>query len=63
MFLLKKEVRVNYKHTVEVHPALSCVSYKQIYIDGQLVEETELNRGHITNNRKGKRYANRKIFV
>lgn len=40
------EVRVNYKHKVEVevHPALSCVSYKQIYIDGQLVEETELNR-------------------
>ena len=40
------EVRVNYKHQVEVevHPALSCVSYKQIYIDGQLVEEEELNR-------------------
>ena len=40
------EVRVNYKHQVEteVHPALSCVSYKQVYIDGQLVEETELNR-------------------
>lgn len=39
-------VRVNYKHKVEVevHPALSCVSYKQVYIDGQLVEETELNR-------------------
>ena len=40
------EVRVNYKHKVEteVHPAVSCVSYKQVYIDGQLVEETELNR-------------------
>ena len=39
-------VRVNYKHKVEVevHPAVSCVSYKQVYVDGQLVEETELNR-------------------
>ena len=39
------EVRVDYKHKVEVevHPALKCISYKQVYVDGQLVEETALN--------------------
>ena len=32
------EVRVNYKHKVEVevHPALSCVSYKQIILTDSL---------------------------
>lgn len=38
-------VRVNYKLTtaVEVHPKMHAKSYKQVYVDGILVEETLLN--------------------